>query len=332
MAFPEIENRKCHNIKIIEKEINSLIAKDGTRIRANIKNVLTIDYTKDRAVLWLFLSPAFIFILFANIYPICYTIYMSFFQFNRLIPNSVPVFNGINNYIELIKDPLVVSSIVKTVYFVGVTVVLEFIFGMLLALLITSSLRGMEYLRGFFLIPLMMTPVVAGTLWRTLFDTMHGPLNYFMQLLGLPVQAFLGSAKLALPSIMIVEIWQATPVVVFILAAGIQALPVDIYKSASVDGASKWQVFTRITLPLLKPVFFVALLLRIMDAFKVFDTIYTMTYGGPGKATELISMFIYKEGLKYFKIGRASALSVMFLIIIFLISINFLRRIQKKEL
>lgn len=309
-----------------------MTAKEERIILPKIKNVLTVDYAKDRAILWLFLSPAFIFILFANIYPIFYTFIISFFKFNRLIPGSVPVFYGINNYIEIIKDPLVRSSILKTLYFVGATVAAEFIIGMLLALLITTSLRGMEYLRGFFLVPLMMTPVVAGTLWRTLFDPMHGPINYFLQLVGISSQDFLGSATRALPSIMAVEVWQATPVVLFILAAGIQALPVDIYKSAAVDGASKWQVFTRITLPLLKPVFFVALLLRIMDAFKVFDTIYTMTYGGPGKATELISMMIYKEGLKYFKIGRASALSVMFLIIIFLISINFLRRIQKKEL
>ncbi len=214
----------------------------------------------------------------------------------------------------------------------GVTVVVEFIFGMLIALLITSTLRGMQFLRGFFLIPLMMTPVVAGTLWRTLFSSLYGPINYFLNLIGIPGQEWLGSATLALPSIMAVEVWQQTPIVIFILAAGIQSLPVDIYKSASVDGASKWQVFTRITLPLLKPVFFVALLLRIMDAFKIFDTVYVMTYGGPGKATELISMFIYKEGLKYFKIGRASALSIMFLILIFLISINFLRRIQKQQL
>ncbi|MCL5072357.1 MAG: sugar ABC transporter permease [Actinobacteria bacterium] len=308
------------------------MAKERRKVFTDLKNVLTVDYTRDRAILWLFLSPAFIFILFANIYPIFYTFFMSFFKFNRLIPNSVPEFYGFSNYIELIKDPIVRDSIVKTIYFVAVTVTAEFVIAILLALLITTNLRGMQYLRGFFLVPLMMTPVVAGTLWRTLYDTMHGPFNYFIQLFGFSSQDFLGSATRALPSIMVVEIWQATPVVVFILAAGIQALPVDIYKSAAVDGASKWQIFTRITLPLLKPVFFVALLLRIMDAFKVFDTIYTMTYGGPGKATELISMFIYKEGLKYFKIGRASALSVMFLIIIFLISINFLRRIQKKEL
>ena len=295
-------------------------------------DVLTIDYTKDRTLLWIFLSPALVFLLFANVYPICYALYMGFFQYNRLIPNAVPVFNGINNYINLIKDPKVIDSFVKTVTFVGVTVLVEFIFGMILAILITTSIKGMQYVRGFFLIPLMMTPVVAGTLWRVLFNSLYGPINYFLGLVGISPQEFLGSSSLALPSIMAVEIWQQTPIVIFILAAGIQSLPVEIYKSAAVDGASKWQIFTRITLPLLKPVFFVALLLRIMDAFKIFDTVYVMTYGGPGRATELISMFIYKEGLKYFKIGRASALSVMFLILIFLISINFLRRVQRKEL
>ena len=299
----------------------------------NLKaKVLTIDYTKERAVLWLFLSPALLFLLFANVYPIIYAFYMSFFQYNRLIPNSVPVFNGVKNFIDLATDPKVIDSFIRTVAFVGVTVIVEFVIGMLIALLITSTVRGMQFLRGFFLVPLMMTPVVAGTLWRTLFSSLYGPINHFLSLVGLPGQEWLGSGTLALPSIMAVEVWQQTPIVIFILAAGIQSLPVDIYKSAAVDGANKWHVFSRITLPLLKPVFFVALLLRIMDAFKVFDTVYVMTYGGPGKSTELISMFIYKEGLKYFKIGRASALSVMFLILIFLISINFLRRIQRQQL
>lgn len=312
------------------KEIYNLMTiKKRTRPLAG---VLTIDYSKERAVLWLFLSPALIFLLFANVYPIFYAFYMSFFKFNRLIPNSVPVFIGIKNFIDLIKDPKVIDSLLRTVSFVGITVTIEFIFGMLIALLITSSLRGMQHLRGFFLVPLMMTPVVAGTLWRTMYHSLYGPMNYFLGLFGLPQLEFLGDSTTALPSIMAVEIWQMTPIVIFILAAGLQALPVDIYKSAAVDGASKWQIFTRITLPLLKPVFFVALLLRIMDAFKIFDTVYVMTYGGPGKSTELISMFIYKEGLKYFKIGRASALSIIFLVLIFLISINFLRNIQKRQL
>jgi multiple sugar transport system permease protein len=296
-----------------------------------LKAVLSVNYSKERAFLWLFLSPALIFLLFANVYPLLYVFYMSFFKFNSLVPNSVPVFNGISNFVNLIKDPKIIDSFLKTIYFVGGTVTVEFIFGILIALLITTNLRGMEYLRGFFLIPLMMAPVVAGTLWRTMYHYMYGPINFFLGILGIPPQEFLGNIHTALLSVMNVEIWQVTPVVIFILAAGIQSLPIDIYKSAAVDGASKWQILTRITLPLLKPVFIIALLLRIMDAFKVFDTIYVMTYGGPGKATELISVLIYKEGLKYFNIGRASALSIIFLIVIFLISINFLLRIQKSN-
>lgn len=293
---------------------------------------LTIDYSKDRMVLWLFLTPAIIFILFANIFPLGYALVMSFFQYNRLIPGAVPVYIVIKNYIDLVQDPKVIDSFVRTVSFVGVTVVIEFLIGTALAILVTTTIKGMQFIRSFFLIPLMMPFVVAGTLWRTLYNSLYGPINYFLSFLGFSRLEWLGNPNLVFPSVMAVEIWQQTPVVIFILAAGIQALPVDIYKSAQVDGASKWQIFKNITLPLLKPVFFVALLLRIMDAFKIFDTIYVMTYGGPGKATEVLSLFIYKEGLKYFKIGRASALSVIFLILVFLITMNFLRRIQKRQL
>jgi multiple sugar transport system permease protein len=120
-------------------------------------------------------------------------------------------------------------------------------------------------------------------------------------------------------------------VVAFILAAGIQSLPVDLYKAAHVDGAGQWQIFTRITLPLLRPVILVVLLLRIMDAFKVFDIVFTMTYGGPGQTTELLSMLIYKTGFKFFQIGQASAMSWIFLVGIFLISLFFIRRLQQAE-
>ncbi|MCL5987152.1 MAG: sugar ABC transporter permease [Actinobacteria bacterium] len=292
---------------------------------------LTINYSRERMILWLFISPALAFIIFANVYPIFYALYMSFFKYNMLVPGSKPTFIGLQNYIIAVFDPKVIDSFTRTLFYVGGCLIIEFIIGMGLALLITSNVRGMASIRGIFLVPLMMTPVVAGTLWRTLYNSLYGPINWFLSLFGAPVIEFLGDAKTALPSIMGVEIWQQTPVVIFILAAGIQSLPVEIYKAAAVDGASKWQIFTRITLPLLKPVFFVTLLLRVMDLFKVFDTVYVMTYGGPGKATELISMFIYKAGLKYFDIGKAAAMSWMFLVIIFVISLPFLRRIQRTE-
>ncbi|MBC7333938.1 MAG: sugar ABC transporter permease, partial [Actinobacteria bacterium] len=240
---------------------------------SKVKNkTLIIDYSKERAMLCLFLAPAIVFILFANIYPLSYAFIMSFFQYNRLIPGSVPVFIGLRNYIDLVRDPTIVSSFVKTILYVSITVMVEFLIGVALALLVTTTVRGIQFIRGFFLIPLMIPPVVAGTLWRTLYNSLYGPIDYFLTFLGFTKVEWLGNTNLALPSVMLVEIWQQTPIVVFIIAAGIQALPIDIYLAAQVDGASKWQILKRITLPLLKPVFSVALLLRVMDAFRVFDT------------------------------------------------------------
>ena len=198
-----------------------------------------------------------------------------------------------------------------------------------LALLATSRIRAMGVIRTVMLFPLMIAPVIAGVLWRTLFHPTYGVVNAALGLVGIPPQEWLGSPSQALPAVIIVEIWQNLPVVAFVLAAGIQSLPVDLYKAAHVDGASQWQIFTRITLPLLRPVILVLLLLRIMDAFKVFDIVFTMTYGGPGQTTELLSMLIYKTGLRFFQIGQASAMSWVFLVGIFLISLYFIRKLQR---
>jgi multiple sugar transport system permease protein len=176
-----------------------------------------------------------------------------------------------------------------------------------------------------------MTPVVVGVLWRTLYHTTYGAVNFFLNLVGIASQPFVGDPKQALASVIVVEIWQQLPVVVFILAAGIQSLPVDLYKAARVDGASAWQIFREITLPLLRPVILVVLLLRIMDAFRVFDIIWTLTFGGPGRTTEVLSMLIYKTGLQFFQIGQASAMSWLFLLVIFCISIFFIRELQKRN-
>jgi len=196
-------------------------------------------------------------------------------------------------------------------------------------MLITSRIRAVGLVRTVMLFPLMVAPVVAGVLWRTLFHSTYGVINYAIGKVGIGPQEWLGSPSQALPAVITVEIWQNLPVVVFVLAAGIQSLPVDLYKAAEVDGASQWQIFRRITLPLLKPVIMVLLLLRVMDAFKVFDIVFTMTYGGPGQTTELLSMLIYKTGLKFFQIGQASAMSWVFLVIIFLISLVFIRNLDR---
>ncbi len=293
--------------------------------------VIVQDHSRERWLSALFLAPALTFLLLTSVYPLLYSLRLSFFSWNMTVPNSQPVFIGLRNYTRLLDDANFLSSVRITLIFVAVSVSIEFLLGMALALLATSRVRAIGLIRTVLLVPLMMTPVVVGVLWRTLYHSTYGAINFFIGLIGIPPQTWIGDPKQALAAVITVEVWQQLPIVVFILAAGIQSLPVDLYKAARVDGASTWQIFREITLPLLRPVIIVVLLLRIMDAFRVFDIIWTLTFGGPGRTTELLSMLIYKSGLQFFQIGQASAMSWIFLVTIFLISLFFIRELQTRN-
>lgn len=292
---------------------------------------LVQTHRKERLLSWLFIAPAMIFLLVTSVYPLLYSLRLSFYSWNMTVPNSRPVWVGLRNYTRLFEDADFLSSIRITLIFVVTSVTIEFILGMALALLATSRIRAIGIIRTMLLIPLMMTPVVAGVLWRTLYHSTYGAINWFIGLVGIAPQTWTGDPKQALAAVIVVEIWQQLPIVVFILAAGIQSLPLDLYKAAWVDGASGWQTFREITLPLLRPVILVVLLLRIMDAFRVFDIIWTLTFGGPGNTTEVLSMIIYKSGLQFFQIGEASAMSWLFLLVIFGISLVFIRQLQRRR-
>jgi len=293
--------------------------------------VIVQRHTTEKWLSVAFLAPALIFLFLTNVYPLLYSLRLSFFSWNMMVPMSKPVFVGLENYLALPKNPTFMISVQRTFIFVIAAVSIEFILGMGMALLATSNVRAMGLIRSVFLIPMMMTPVVAGVLWRTIYHPQYGVTNWLIGLFGIPPQTWLGNPDQALPAVIGVEIWQQLPVVTFILAAGIQSLPTDLYKAAEVDGSSRWQTFRYITLPLLKPVIVVVLLLRIMDAFKIFDIIYMLTYGGPGRQTEVLSMLIYKSGLKYFQVGEAAAMSWVFLIFIFLVSLYFIRQLLREE-
>jgi multiple sugar transport system permease protein len=293
--------------------------------------VLKQTYRRERWVLGLFLAPSVIFLLLTSVYPLLNSLRLSFYSWNMTIPFSKPVWFGLGNYSRLLQDPTFWNAVRITFFYVVFAVIIELILGMILALLATSSVHAMGPIRTILLFPLMMTPVVAGVLWRNLYNSQYGVINHLIGLLGIPPQTWLGSPSQALPSVIMVEIWMQLPVVAFVLAAGIAALPVDMYKAAAVDGASRWQSFRMITLPLLKPVILVVLLLRIMDAFKVFDIIFMLTYGGPGQKTEVLSLLIYKTGLKFLQVGQASAMSWLFLVFIFIISFFFIRELQRGE-
>jgi multiple sugar transport system permease protein len=293
--------------------------------------VIVQRHTKEKWLSIAFLAPALVFLLLTNVYPLLYSLRLSFYSWNMMVPLSQPRFVGLDNYTSLPSDPTFMISVQRTLIFVGAAVAIEFLLGMGLALLATSRVKAMGLIRTVLLVPLMMTPVVVGILWRTIYHPQYGVTNWIIGLFGIPPQTWLGNPDQALPAVIAVEIWQQLPVVTFVLAAGIQSLPTDLYKAAEVDGSSRWQTFRYITLPLLKPVIVVILMLRIMDAFKIFDIIYMLTYGGPGRQTEVLSMLIYKQGLKYFQVGQAAAMSWVFLLAIFIISLYFIRQLLQRE-
>jgi multiple sugar transport system permease protein len=293
--------------------------------------VLKQSHAQERLVLFVFLAPAVLFLLITSVYPLLNSLRLSFFSWNMMIPYSTPHWFGLGNYTRLLGDQEFWNSVKATFIFVLAAVSIELVLGMVLAILATSDVHAMGPIRTILLFPLMMTPVVAGVLWRNLFHSSYGVINNIIGLVGIPAQTWLGNPAQALPAVITVEIWQQLPVVAFVLAAGISSLPIDMYKAAAVDGASWWQSFRMITLPLLKPVVLVVLLLRIMDAFKVFDIVFMLTYGGPGQRTEVLSLLIYKTGLKFLQIGQASAMSWLFLVFIFIISFFFIRELQRGE-
>jgi multiple sugar transport system permease protein len=279
-----------------------------------------------------FLLPAVAFLVFTSLYPLIYALLLTFFRWDLKI-SPQRTFIGLDNYARALNDAEFHNSLQVTLIFVIVTVLIEAVLGMAIALLVTRETRGGRVVRSFLLIPMVMTPVVVGVLWRMLFNPDFGLFNYILSLFGAdPTKLlWLGSPRLALWAVMITDIWEWTPFVVLCFVAGLTSLPVDTYKAARVDGASAWQIFWHISLPLMKPVILVTVLLRFLDAFKVVDTVYVMTYGGPGNATKLLSFFIYETGLKYFNIGYASTISWIFIVLMFVLTFYFIRERQRAE-
>jgi multiple sugar transport system permease protein len=272
----------------------------------------------------LFLLPAVVFLAFTSVYPLARTLWLSFHTWFMNQPNTNPQWVGLGEYQATLADQVFRTSALNTAIFGVGTVAAELVLGLALALALTSGGGGIRIARSILLVPMIMTPVVVGVLWRILFFD-KGLVNYLLSLVGLgPVYWFV-EPSWAFAGVMLVDIWMWTPFVMIVLTAALATLPGEPFRAAQIDGASRWQVFRYLTLPMLMPVLLVTALLRFMDAIKVFDTIYVLTSGGPGYATEMLSSFIYKQGLRYFNIGGAAAASWMFLLVIVAIAVVMIR-------
>jgi len=279
---------------------------------------------------YVLIIPVIGYLLSLTVFPLIYSLVLSFHSFNLANPTAGMRFVGIDNFIEILKDVHFWASIRNSFIYTVSSVAFSFFIGFGLALLFNREIRGKNILRTMVIIPMMLTPAVIGLFWRLLLNADFGPINYYLGLIGIPRQNWLGNPSLALPTVIFVDIWQWSSFVFLILFAGLQAIPLEPLEAAKVDGASPWQILRYITVPLLKPAILVVLLLRIIDAFREFDKIYVLTLGGPGFATETLSLYIYKKGFKWFDMGYASALSYIMLIIVVIISTLFIRVLSEE--
>lgn len=268
----------------------------------------------------IYMTPCIIFLLLMVVFPLGYTIYMSLTNWT-MSSISGPKFIGIKNYIKLFQDQAFVSSIWITLRYSAISLVIEILFGVVLALMLN---RRKLFMRNVFktvmLIPMTMTPVAVGMIWKLLMDPAIGLFNYILKMIGLAPSEWLGNTKSVLGSLILIDVWEWSPMVALIVLAGLSSIGEDIYEAATVDGASYMQKVMKITLPLSLNTILTASLLRLIDVLKTFDIIYSTTAGGPAFQSQTINIYSYLYGFQYYKYGYASASMVLFTVLVFAVA------------
>jgi multiple sugar transport system permease protein len=276
------------------------------------------------------MMPALIVLIMVLAVPLAYDIIVSFFDKSLKHP-GLGNFIGLKNYINDLHNDEFTGSVVTTWIFTIGVVSIEFLLGLLIALGLNALGKGKNLIFTIIIIPMMITPVAVGLTWRLILHPQLGIINYLLSFLGIPKIAWLGDSKLALPTVMFVDIWQNIPYMVLVLMAGLVTLPREPFEAASIDGASRTQSFFRLTIPMMMPTFSVVILLRAIMSFKTYDLIYVMTRGGPGTVTQVISYTIYNQAYRYLNTGTAASMSIYLVLMIIPIAILFLWLSRNRE-
>lgn len=285
-------------------------------------------FSHDRNLAFVLLAPAVLLLLALSIYPLIYAVSLSL-----QVTSGGETNWSLGNFTRLLSDSFFSSALIHTLVFATSALVLEFFLGLALAAMLNQHIRGRSFFRALLLIPMMLPSVVAAVVWRLMLNPNFGAVNGTLTGAGIDTTSltWTASPKLAMLSIIVVDVWQWTPFMLLILLAGLQAIPDEPYEAAKIDGSTAWQTFRHVTLPLLKPAILVALLLRTMDLLRVFDQVFILTEGGPGFATETLSLYIYRSAFRFSDFGYAAAMSFVLLIITNVISLFYIRVLQAKE-
>ena len=273
---------------------------------------------------YFFILPAALVMGVGLIYPVLDAFYLSLYDWRIGTPWETREFIGLAQYTRMLTDDAVYNSIWVTFKFGFWVITIEMALGVALALLLEKPIRGASVFRTIFILPLMVSPVVVGLIWRYLFNTRVGWINYYIEQLGFEGLNWLGEPGLAMFAIIFTDIWQWTPFIFIIVIAGLQALPSEVLEAARMDGANWWQMIFLVKLPMIRSILLIAFLMRLIDVFRALEVMYILTYGGPGNATELLSLHIYKSAFDGQQLGYASAVSTLLIVIVFLLSLFIL--------
>jgi multiple sugar transport system permease protein len=270
----------------------------------------------ERNIRYFFVGPTTVFILAISIFPLIYSLGISFLNWDLQRPGRQ--FIWLKNYASALADNRLWAALGHSLTIVIIAVAAELLLGLILAYILSEQLPGKRFIIPLFILPVVMAPIIVGYTWRMLWDTQFGPINQVLAwLAGQPVNlVWLANPRTVYPAILITEIWQWTPFMFLILLAGLSAINPEIQEAAAIDGATTWQIILHITLPLLRPVIVLAVIFRALDVFKLFDIIFALTGGGPGSLTETASLYVYILGFKNFRLGYASAVSYILLVIV----------------
>lgn len=285
----------------------------------------------DKHFKWLLVAPAVLLILALSIYPLLFSLVVSFINYDFQVPGHA--FVGRKNFERVVFDPVARWSLVLTAILSGVCVAVEFVLGLLVALTMVRSFPGRGLIMSILIVPLFISPVIVGQAWTLLLQRPFGPTNYILsQILGQEVTiGWLTESPWLYLSLIIADVWQWTPFMFVILLAGLTAIPPNLYEAAELDGVNAWQAFWAITVPHLAPMMLLALTFRLLDAIRMFDTIFIMTGGGPGTKTYTASFYLYTVGFTQFHLSQATAGSWLFLFFTAIVVMLLVRRLLKVE-
>ncbi|MFN8593405.1 MAG: sugar ABC transporter permease [Thermomicrobiales bacterium] len=284
----------------------------------------------DSSAKYVFLLPTIAYLMLLGVFPLLFSLRLVFGAWNAGEKNVTWV--GLANIQRLLADQRFWDSFTKTIIYVAVVAAVELALGFGVALALQNVTRGKNWMRVAFALPMLLPPIAVSYSWKMLFDTNKGPINFFLGKIGIEAIPWMAGQWTALLAIIMVDLWQWTPFIMLAALSALESLPVEMYEAATVDGASRWDMLRDITLPLVQPYLIAIVLLRAIDAFKVFDAIYVLTGGGPGTATELLSYYAYVAGFRPFNMGFTATVSwalVLAMTVVFLLFLRAFRRIEK---